>query len=67
MIAFRFTASYTAIRSEKHTTYFTSERKRQVSLLEITAILSLLSSSEKTDHAKSRAFSCKKYEEGEND
>jgi hypothetical protein len=30
---------------------------------EITRILSLLSSTEKTDHAKSRACSCKKYEE----
>jgi hypothetical protein len=32
---------------------------------ETTAILSLLSPSEKIDHAKSRACSCKKYEEEE--
>jgi len=33
MIAFRFTASYTAILNERHTIYFTSERKWWVSLL----------------------------------
>jgi hypothetical protein len=32
---------------------------------EIAPVLSVLSSTEKTDHAKSRAYLCKKYEEEE--